>query len=440
MVAQETIKSPLMTDASHKSTFFRQSGWMMIATVASGVFMALVHGFSKVLPKQEYSALFTLFQVLNWMSIPALGLQMVFAQQASAVVTVAQKHQLVTTARTVMKWTFCIWLIMAAVAFLGRDYFIAALKISNPIALWLTVFIALLMLWRPILLGLLQGRQNFLWMGWAAIFDGVGRFFIVWVIVGLLHGGAAGALAGALIGLIVSFSTAAWHNRDLRHEPSAPFEARAWLQRVVPLTLGCGAFQFLFSADAIVVQAYLGDNGQAAPYGFGGTLARAIVLFTGPLAAVMFPKLVQSAARSQKSNLMNLTLLGTGILGCMAALGLTVVSPLLIKYGSNPDYKTILPLMPLFAWSMVPLAMANVLLNNLMAHARFKIVPALVILAIGYWVALQYHHSSFKEVIQTLGIFSSIFLAICAVFTWFVKEKGKPAADEEGVPVEPLSI
>src|SRR4051794_17426630 len=101
MLAEKTVNASQMAEASHKSTFFRQSGWMMIATVMSGVFMALVHGFSKVLPKQEYSTLFTLFQVLNWMTIPALGLQMVFAQQASAVVTPHQKHQLVETTRTV---------------------------------------------------------------------------------------------------------------------------------------------------------------------------------------------------------------------------------------------------------------------------------------------------------------------------------------------------
>ena len=70
--------------------------------------------------------------------------------------------------------------------------------------------------------------------------------------------------------------------------------------------LGFGVSTFIFSADAVVVQNYLGADGKAADYIFGGTLCRAIVLFTVPLAAVMFPKLVHSAARSQKSNVMGL--------------------------------------------------------------------------------------------------------------------------------------
>ena len=43
MLAEKTIEMTPVTAASHRMTFFRQSGWMMIATVVSGVFAALVH-------------------------------------------------------------------------------------------------------------------------------------------------------------------------------------------------------------------------------------------------------------------------------------------------------------------------------------------------------------------------------------------------------------
>jgi O-antigen/teichoic acid export membrane protein len=195
---------------------------------------------------------------------------------------------------------------------------------------------------------------------------------------------------------------------------------------VVPMTLGFGAFQFLASADALVAQSYLGGKeGEAAAYMFGGTLARAIPLLTVPLAAVMFPKLVHSAALSQKTNLMGVTLLGTAVLGGVGALGLTLTAPLLIKIGSKPEYVSIVPLIPLFGWVMVPLSVGNVLLYNLMAHSRFKVVPALVAVAVGYWVALQYHHDSFKMIIQTLGVFSLIFLAVCLVFSWSSRKAGQ---------------
>lgn len=391
----------------------------MVATVVSGMFMSLVHVFSKVMSAEEYAAVGALLQVLNWIAIPAIGLQMVFARQASAVVTEIQRRELVATVKAVMRWTFYIWLVTVVIAFLGQTKFVAALKLSNPAALWLTVTVGLAMLWYPIFQGLLQGRQNFLWLGWSAIFNGVGRVGIVGVIVMVMHWGAAGVMGGVLIGLLASMAIGAWQNNDLRKEPVVQFDTRSWLRHVVPLTLGFGASQFIFSADGIAAQVFLGEHGRSAPYIFAGTLARAIVLLTTPLAAVMFPKLVHSAVRSQKSDLMGVTLLGTALLGCVAAVGLTVTAPLLIKIGSKAEYVSIVPLIPWFGWAMVPLAVGNVLLNNLMAHSRFKVVPVLAALAAGYWVALGHFHDSFKAVIQTLGVFALIFLAVCAVFTWW---------------------
>jgi hypothetical protein len=194
------------------------------------------------------------------------------------------------------------------------------------------------------------------------------------------------------------------------------------LQRVIPLTLGYGASQFLFTADMLIVQNYFDDT---AAYGFGGTLARAIVLFTGPLAAVMFPKLVERAAKAHKGgvNFLGVALLGTAVLSGLAAIGLTVLSPFIIQVASNPEFKSF-KLIPLFAWCMVPLAVANVLLNNLMAHSRFKCVPVLVAVVVGYWFALQHFHDSFKMVIQTFGIFTLIFLGVCVAFTWAGKAEG----------------
>ncbi|HXD01210.1 MAG TPA: hypothetical protein VN048_17865, partial [Verrucomicrobiae bacterium] len=102
----------------------------------------------------------------------------------------------------------------------------------------------------------------------------------------------------------------------------------------------------------------------------------------------------------------------------MAAIGLTLVSSLVIKLGSKAEYVSIVPLMPLFSWAMVPLAVGNVLLNNLLAHSRFKVVPVLAAVAVGYWFALQHYHDSFKTVVETLGVFSTLYLAVCALFTW----------------------
>jgi hypothetical protein len=52
---------------------------------------------------------------------------------------------------------------------------------------------------------------------------------------------------------------------------------------------------------------------------------------------------------------------------------------------NGPDYmQPVSVLLPWYAWAVVPLSVANVLLNNLLARSHFKVVPALCVLAVGY--------------------------------------------------------
>jgi hypothetical protein len=75
-------------------------------------------------------------------------------------------------------------------------------------------------------------------------------------------------------------------------------------------------------------------------------------------------------------------------------------------------------LLPWYAWAVVPLSIANVLLNNLLARSLFKVVPALCVLAIGYAFALSRFRETPVMVIQTLGAGNLVLLAVCAWYTW----------------------
>jgi O-antigen/teichoic acid export membrane protein len=420
----KTVEAPVMTEAQHKASFFRQSGWMIITAVGGGAVMFLINFLSsKFISKTEYETLAVLFQVLNCVVIPAIGLQTTFAQQTSAAITDGDRRQLAGTVWAITRGIFIIWLVMMGVAVVWHEALARSLQITRLSSLWLTMATGLVMLLLPIWQGVLQGRQNFLWLGWVQVINSIGRLVIGALVLFLLFPTADAIMVGAFTGFAVALAIAFWQNRDFWRQPRDRFASWDWLKRVVPLSIGCGASQFLFSADMIVVTHYLGADGAAAPYGIGGTLARSIVLFTAPLVAVMFPKLVHSKARNQKSDLMLLTLLGTAALGGLAVIGLTLTSSLLIKVFSKPEYGSIVPLIPLFAASMVPLAVGNVLLNNLMAHSRFKCVPVLATVAVAYWCALQKYHDSFKTVIHVLGLFNLVFLIVCVFFTWGVDRK-----------------
>ncbi len=417
--AAATLGDGKTAEQAHRAKFFRQSGWMMFATVASGVMMFGVHPLSKKIPTAEYGTLVTLLTVT--MIIPSIPLQMVLAQQTAAALATGRQRQLAGMIRMVWLGTFALWLLAAAVVLWWQKDILARWDIANPAALWVTVLVVLGCLWMPMFFGLLQGAQNFHWLGWATIFNGASRVLTAAFIVLVLGGSAAGILTGAALAFAITIGVCIWQSRQLWLGPSAPFDWRTLLGQVIPLMVGFGAYQFLLSADTAFVKAYFGSE-QTAFYGAAGTLSRALVWLVGPLAMVMFPKIVHSAARAEKTDLLGVTLLGTAVLVGGAALGLWLLGPLMVKIVYPAAYvNQTMKVLPWYAGAMVPLSLANVLVNNLLARSQFRVVPGLLVLAVGYAYALTHFHGSPVAVLQTLTIFCVLVLLLCAWFTWAKK-------------------
>ena len=243
MLAETTETEPA-AGHKHHLAFFRQSGWMMVAATAGGLLMYAVHMVAQRMPKEEYGVFTTLLQVVALIGIPAVGLQGVFAQQAAASMHAEHERELAGVFRGVLRGTFFIWLAGGRRwSSCSADQILAALKIYNPAALWVTVVIGLVALWRPMVMGVLQGRQNFLWFGWSdhprrrrpvrrpcACIVGLARW---------LRGGRndRGADRHRCVVMIIG----GWFSRDcLAAAKAAPMDWAAWLRRVVPLTLGLG--------------------------------------------------------------------------------------------------------------------------------------------------------------------------------------------------------
>jgi O-antigen/teichoic acid export membrane protein len=92
---------------------------------------------------------------------------------------------------------------------------------------------------------------------------------------------------------------------------------------------------------------------------------------------------------------LGVVLFGTAVLAAGGALSLCLIGPWVIKLVYSADYVRVASaVLPWYAWAMVPLALANVLINNLLARTEFRIVPVLLLLATGYGVALTQFHDS----------------------------------------------
>lgn len=417
MVSEQTPTMPVST-AEHRASFFRQSGWIMIANIAGGAMMWAVHFLAKQLKEGEYGTFVTMLSVV--MCVPVMPLQMVLAQQTAKGIATGKRAELSGILRAFWLGTLVVWLVGVVAVLMLHGWVIERWQIRNPVVLWITLLACLFSAWFPVFMGTLQGKQNFFWMGWSMMINGVGRLAVAGAAVLAIGGYATGMMSGVAIGALVASAVGVWHTRDLWRVKTSPFDWQHLLAQVVPLMLGFGAFQFLFTADTMFVKAYFAGEVTDA-YGGAGTLSRALMWLVGPLAAVMFPRIVHSAARSEKSDLMRTVLLGTFVLAATGAIGLWLVGPFVVKLIYPARYATeAIALLPWYAWAMVPLALANVLLNNLLARGSFRVVPALIVLALAYAFALTRptFHTSPVTVLQVLGVCNLLLLGISAWFTW----------------------
>jgi O-antigen/teichoic acid export membrane protein len=351
------------------------------------------------------------------MCVPNLPLQMVFAQQTAKALAMNRERELAGMIRLAWWGTFALCALLAVGVFLWQADILAGWKLASPAGLWATVVAVLLSLWMPMFWGVLQGQQDFFSLGWSTIFNGVGRISLAAGLVLLAGWGAAGMLVGVCAGLAVATGIGVWQTRPLWLAHPQPFDWRNLLGQIVPLMLGFGAVQFVFTADMLFVRAYFSGD-ETGYYLSAGTMSRALMWLVIPLATVMFPKIVHSVARSEKSNLLGVVLLGTGILSAGGALVLTVLGPLIIRLVYKDSYVQVAAaVLPWYAWAMVPLSLAYALVNNLLARSQFRIVPVLVVLAAAYGFALTRYHDTLIMVLKTLGVFNLLLLGACAWFT-----------------------
>jgi O-antigen/teichoic acid export membrane protein len=308
-------------------------------------------------------------------------------------------------------------------------------QLPSAAGLWITMVAVLMSIWMYMFWGVLQGRQTFLWLGWSMISNGVGRVVgavVAIVIIRRLAVGnwfSAGMMAGVTLGVTLATGIAIWQSRAAWSVPPERFDWRSLARQVVPLLLAFFGFQILFTADTLFVGTYF-PNETTAFYVSAGTLSRALMWLVGPLAAVLFPRLVHSAVKGEKQNLTALVLVGTGILAGVGALGMSLLGPLLVKIVFRASFvKMVPPLLPWYAGAMVPLSMANVLLNNLMAKPSSKASLAVCVfaLAIGYCVALTQFHKELIQVLQVVCLANGLLLLICCWFTWRGSREVVPA-------------
>jgi hypothetical protein len=130
--------------------------------------MYAVHVVASQMDPAEYAVFAALLKVFLLMSFPAIGLQVIFTQQAAAALAESEQRTVAAAARSAMRGTFVLWAAMAVLAIIWRRPIIASLKISNPAALWIDRTRPPRLVAGPAL----PRCQNSAWAGWRLSISG----------------------------------------------------------------------------------------------------------------------------------------------------------------------------------------------------------------------------------------------------------------------------
>lgn len=379
-----------------RSSFLKQSVWMMFATVGGGVAMMLVHSVvAKAGTKGagdgvygQFKALLASFYVIG---AAQAGIATLFAQETAAAVNAEQRSNVAAAGRRFIGALLLLWLAFAAALWMSTPRLVSLWKLDHPASLWATWALALVSLATAVARGMVHGNQNFGALGLAGILDGFGRLAAVSVIVLGLGGLAAGAMTGALIGAGLAAGVVFWNAAGILAMRGGRFEWWPWIRRLLPLAIGASCLQLLQNYDAgywqgLIPQAEAGRWNVSRWYMPAQTIGFGLTQFTIPLATVMLPRVARSTAAGEKSSSLEWTVLATLALGGAAAAGCTLLPrlPLQIMFFSKPENWEAWPMVPWFAWTMMMFTMANVYLTNLFARARFGIIGWIVLVASSY--------------------------------------------------------
>ena len=443
----------------NKATFFRQSGWVALATVLGGVFLTAVHIVVTGpggMEETEYSTFVTLLRVQLLISIPAAGIQTLLARQSAAANSPEEVRKLMATFRRVIFFVLILWLGLVATLCIiqsGNDQFYEHWKVSNAASVWLTLAVGLVSLLLPAARGILMGRQDFKNLGWSIVIDGGGRFATVMAAMFLGYQ-AAGGMAAVLIGLLCSLALSFYCIRDLPWRDNETLNWMPWLKQALPLAIGPGVLVIMFSGDVLFVQETFPDT-QAHFYMPVATVGLALFMFVTPMGMVMFPKLVSSQSGGKGNAALRYAFTGTFILGSLAFVILLLIPklPLWIIYFKSPVYWQSSPLIPWYIASLFPLLLANVIIGNLLAKKRLDgwKCAVLLLLAAGYVFALVNQRQqlmamtnnvamaknelasatkdAFQRVIITFGAFNLAFLTVAGLFTWLSQRSATDAEE-----------
>lgn len=292
----------------------------------------------------------------------------------------------------------------------GGVMFAVVLMAREPLAAWLGLPLPeftlaasmLLLIWlRPVVAGMLQGRERFVPFGLTRTAYAVGRLLLAVLIIGWLDGGALAATLlfplAALLSLLVGL---AFLGRDVWRAGERPANSLIWAgwRLSFAALLAYGSYMLLLTVDLVWVNRLYADE-PAATYATLVVLRRILAVLPGVVLVILFPRVVSrvKAGISPDRLLVKSALVIGGAGGLLTAAYFLLAAPI-VRLAAGGAYPQAAPLLGWTGLAMLGFSLAAIWLNLFLATRPWPFVILLVAGLIGQIAALSLWSGSLAQV------------------------------------------
>jgi len=386
----------------------------MIANVL-GYFFQLFMG--RMLGPEGFGELGALFSIIYLFAALFTTLQTVitnFSSEYKAKKAYGKLHYLFLD---FAKKLFLMGIFFVAIFWLFSGFIASYLHLSSRISIILLGVFILVSLIFLLYNGMITGLQRFYTLGSTISLNSFAKLVlgIILVKLGFSVSGAVGAIILATVCMIIILHLGI---KDIFKAPKVKTEYFAEsIKYMIPVFFATLSISLFSNVDLLLVKHYF--PAKDAGFYAGAVLLGKIVLFaTAALAAVLFPKVSELAAKKKNTSFLLRNTLGYTLLLCTGVVIFFFFFPKIIVsllFGS--EYK-IAHLIAPYALAMSFYSLSNVFINYNLARKEWKFLYALIPLVVLQVIAVSILHSSLTQVVYTVVVLNLLACVSLAAYNF----------------------
>ena len=411
-------KSKVIFVLSQSKNLLKHGSFLFIAGLVGNISNYFYHFYmTRHLSVADYGILYSLIALMNILGVASGAIQLVIAQQISSEIAKGQ----INHARKLFWYTFR-WTLMAGIVLAGG--YIACIPIMkdfmqiNTSSYFLLIAIPFLLSFSyPVLIGTLQGVQNFWGLGINGLCGSLGRLLlgIGLVMTGMGVTGALFAFPGSMLICIFLGFLMLWQllfvSKD-NNEDEYVLKLKSVFGHILPTIFALWLYQMLCQIDTLIVKHYFTEQ-EAGLYSAVSLVGKAFLYIPTAFTMVMVPQVSGNhAINRDTSHLLNRTIL-YGFILCLGGILVCAVFPKIILHLVSGDkYLSVYYLLQYFPIAITPMALAGVFVNYQLARLKVRFIISFLIMTIIHALLLVFFHANFTQVLWV------IFASGSLIFLW----------------------